>query len=136
MASVNKVILLGTLGKDPEIRYQSSGDSVATFSLATNEKWTDKVTKEKKQSTEWHKITAFGKLAEIAQQYLTKGSEVYIEGKIKSNKYTDKEGIERVSYGINCDFMQMLGKATESKESKKPAKKVEFQDDDLSDAPF
>jgi single-strand DNA-binding protein len=135
MASVNKVILLGTLGKDPEIRYQSSGDSVATFSIATNEKWTDKVTKEKKQSTEWHRITAFGKLAEIAQQYLTKGSEVYIEGKIKSNKYIDKEGIERVSYGINCDFMQMLGKG-ENKEPKQQPKKVELQDDDLSDTPF
>ena len=135
MVSVNKVILIGTLGKDPEIRYQSSGDSVATFSLATNENWIDKHTKEKKQSTEWHRVTAFGRTAEIVEQYLKKGSEVYVEGKIKSSKYTDKQGIERVSVGITCDLMQMLGKSDKQKNEKPKAVK-ELQDDDLSDVPF
>lgn len=109
MASVNKVIVVGNLGRDPEIRYMPSGDAIATLAVATTDKWKDKTSGEQKEATEWHRISAFGKLAEIMGQYLKKGSQVYIEGKLKTRKYTDKDGVEKYSTEIVCDTMQMLG---------------------------
>jgi len=108
MASVNKVILVGNLGRDPEMRYMPSGDAVATFSLATTETWKDK-SGQKQELTEWHRISMFGKQAEIAGQYLKKGSSVYIEGRLQTRKWTDKEGHERQTTEIRADRMQMLG---------------------------
>ena len=109
MASVNKVIIVGNLGRDPETRYMPSGDAIANIAVATTDKWKDKTTGEQKESTEWHRVSFFGKLAEIAGQYLKKGSAVYIEGKLRTRKYTDKDGIEKYSTEIIADQMQMLG---------------------------
>lgn len=109
MSSVNKAIILGNLGKDPEVRYTPSGDAVCNITVATSETWKDKATGEKKEATEWHRISFFGKLAEIAGQYLKKGSSVYIEGSIRTRKYKDKEGIERYTTEIKADEMKMLG---------------------------
>ena len=109
MASVNKVIILGNLGRDPEMRYMPSGDAMATISIATTDSWKDKSSGEKKESTEWHRVTFFGKLAEIAGQYLKKGSSVYVEGSLRTRKYTDKDGIEKFATDIRADTMQMLG---------------------------
>lgn len=109
MASVNKVILVGNLGRDPETRYMPSGEAVCNFSLATSETWKDKATGERKEATEWHRVVLFGRLAEIAAQYLRKGSAVYIEGSLRTRKYTDKDGVERYSTEIRADTMKMLG---------------------------
>lgn len=109
MASVNKVILVGNLGRDPETRYMPSGDAVTNITIATTDKWKDKTTGETKEQTEWHSIGFFGKLAEIAGQYLKKGSQVYIEGSLRTRKYTDKDGIEKYATSIRADSMQMLG---------------------------
>ncbi|WP_025915933.1 single-stranded DNA-binding protein [Herminiimonas sp. CN] len=109
MASVNKVIIVGNLGRDPETRYMPSGDALTTIAVATTDSWKDKSTGEKKEQTEWHRITAFGKLAEIMSQYLKKGSQVYIEGSLRTRKYTDKDGVEKYATDIRADTMQMLG---------------------------
>jgi single-strand DNA-binding protein len=109
MASVNKVILVGNLGRDPEMRTFPSGDRVANVTVATTDKWKDKATGEMKEATEWHNVVFNGRLAEIAGEYLRKGSQVYIEGSIRSRKYTDKDGVERTAYDIRADTMQMLG---------------------------
>ena len=109
MASVNKVILVGNLGRDPEMRYMSCGDAVCNITIATSESWNDKNTGEKREITEWHKVVFYRKLAEIAGQYLKKGSSVYIEGRIKTRKWTDKDGVERYTTEIRCDDMKMLG---------------------------
>ena len=109
MASVNKVILIGNLGKDPETRYMPSGDAVCNFSIATTETWKDKTSGDKKEATEWHNIATFGKLAEICGQYLKKGSQVYIEGSLKTRKWQDKEGHDRYTTEIRADTMRMLG---------------------------
>ncbi len=109
MASVNKVIILGNLGRDPETRYMPSGDAMTTISIATTDSWKDKSSGEKKESTEWHRVTFFGKLAEIAGQYLKKGSSVYVEGSLRTRKYTDKDGVEKYATDIRADSMQMLG---------------------------
>lgn len=114
MASVNKVIILGNLGRDPEMRYMPSGDAMATVSVATTDNWKDKATGEKKETTEWHRVTFFGKLAEIAGQYLKKGSSVYVEGSLRTRKYTDKDGIEKYATDIRADSMQMLGGKSDS----------------------
>ena len=106
--SVNKVILLGRIGRDPEVRYMPNGEAVANFSLATSESWKGK-DGQKQEKTEWHNVTLYRKLAEIAGQYLKKGSQVYIEGKIQSRKYTGKDGIERTAYEIIGSEMKMLG---------------------------
>lgn len=106
--SVNKVILVGRLGRDPEVRYMPSGDAVANFSIATDEQWRDR-NGERQSRTEWHNITLFGKLGEIAGQYLKKGSQVFIEGRIQSRKYTGKDGVERIAYDIIGSEMRMLG---------------------------
>jgi len=111
MASLNKVIIIGNLGRDPETKYMPSGDAMTTIAVATTEKWTDKQTGEKKEATEWHRITFFGKLAEIAGKYLTKGAQVYIEGSLRTRKYTDKDGVEKFATDIRADEMKMLGSA-------------------------
>jgi len=108
MASVNKVILIGNLGRDPEVRYLPSGDAVATLNLATTEKWKDK-SGEAQEQTEWHRISFFGRQAEICGEYLRKGSSIYVEGRLQTRKWTDKEGVERYSTEIRGDRMQMLG---------------------------
>jgi single-strand DNA-binding protein len=108
MASVNKVILIGNLGRDPEVRYLPSGDAVANFSIATTEKWKDK-SGEMQEQTEWHRISFFGRQAEICGEYLKKGSSVYVEGRLQTRKWTDKEGHERTTTEIRGDRMQMLG---------------------------
>jgi single-strand DNA-binding protein len=120
MASINKVIIVGNLGRDPEIRYMPSGDAVASLAVATTDKWKDKASGEQKEATEWHRISAFGKLAEIMGQYLKKGAQVYIEGKLKTRKFTDKEGVERYSTDIVCDTMQMLGGKSDDGQSPAP----------------
>lgn len=106
---INKVILIGNLGADPEMRQTQNGTPVANLSLATSDTWKDKQSGEKKQATEWHRVAFFGPVAEIASKYLTKGSKVYVEGAIRTNKYTDKEGVERYSTEIMGRDMQMLG---------------------------
>jgi single-strand DNA-binding protein len=106
--SVNKVILVGRLGRDPETRFTGGGQAVANFSLATDETYKDK-NGERQKRTEWHKITVWGKQAEIAQQYLKKGSLVYVEGRIQTREWQDKEGQKRTSYDIVCNNFRMLG---------------------------
>lgn len=108
MASVNKVILVGNLGRDPEVRYMPSGDAMANLNLATTDTWKDKGG-EKQEKTEWHRVVMFGKTAEIAGEYLKKGSQVYVEGRLQTRKWTDKEGQERYTTEIVADRMQMLG---------------------------
>jgi len=110
MASVNKVILVGNLGADPETRFMPSGDAICNLRLATTDSYKDKASGEKRESTEWHRVSMFGRLAEIAGQYLKKGSQVYIEGRIQTRKWTDKEGQERYSTEIVANEMKMLGK--------------------------
>lgn len=108
MASVNKVILVGNLGRDPEMRYLPSGEAVASLSVATTDKYKDK-SGQMVEQTEWHRVSFFGRTAEVCGQYLKKGSQVYIEGSIRTRKYTDKEGVEKYSTEIRGDRMQMLG---------------------------
>ena len=109
MASVNKVILIGNVGRDPETRYMPSGDAVTNLSLATTDKYKDKQSGEQKEATEWHRIAFFGKLAEIAGQYLKKGSQCYIEGSLRTRKFTDANGIEKYSTEIVASTMKMFG---------------------------
>lgn len=109
MASVNKAIIIGNLGRDPEMRYLPNGDAVANFSVATTDTWKDKATGEKQEATEWHRVSFFGKLAEVCGQYLKKGSQVYVEGSIRTRKWQDKEGQDRYTTEIRGDRMQMLG---------------------------
>ncbi len=108
MASVNKVILVGNLGRDPETRYMPEGGAVTNFSIATTEQWKDK-SGEKQEKTEWHRITTYQRLAEIAGEYLKKGSQVYIEGRLQTRKWNDKDGVEKYTTEIIADRMQMLG---------------------------
>ena len=148
MASVNKVIVVGNLGKDPETRFMPDGKAVCNFSVATTDKWTDKATNEKKEATEWHRISSFGRLAEICGEYLKKGSQVYIEGKLRTRKWQDKEGQDRYTTEIIADAMQMLGSrsgmggsearetrepptAGETRPAKKPAGQFQDMDDDI-----
>jgi single-strand DNA-binding protein len=109
MASVNKVIIVGNLGRDPEIRYMPSGDAIANIAVATSFKSKDRNTGEQKEITEWHRISFFGRLAEIVGQYLKKGSSVYVEGRLQTRKYTDKDGVEKYATDIVAQEMQMLG---------------------------
>jgi len=108
MASVNKVILVGNLGRDPEMRYLPSGEAVANLAIATTDKYKDKAGQMVEQ-TEWHRVSFFGRTAEVCGQYLKKGSQVYVEGSIRTRKYTDKEGVEKYATEIRGDRMQMLG---------------------------
>lgn len=132
MASVNKVILLGTLGRDPETRYLPSGNSVCNISIATSEKWKDKNTGQSQEKTTWHSVVFFGKLAEVAGQYLKKGSSVYVEGRLQTNEY-EKNGEKRYQTQVVANEMQMLGdkKPAQDQQKSKPQKQAEpdFSDD-------
>ena len=152
MASVNKVTIIGNLGRDPENRYLPSGEQVTSIAVATTDRWRDKATGDMKEQTEWHRISFFGKLAEIAGQYLKKGSQVYVEGRIRTNKYTDRDGVERYQTQIIADTMQMLGSkqdgSTQPAGTKQPAQRNSYAEakqtgrrpaqptDDDSDIPF
>jgi len=149
MASVNKVILVGNMGRDPEIRYLPSGDPVANVTIATSSKYKGK-DGNMVEETEWHRVTFFGKLAEIVGQYLKKGKPVYIEGRIKTRKFTDKDGIEKYATDIIANEMQMLGsrddgaqdeqrpshEAKRPEESRQPARAPSGFDDMDPDIPF
>lgn len=117
MASLNRVQIIGHLGKEVDLRYMPNGDAVANITVATTESWKDKNTGEKKESTEWHRVTFFRKLAEIAGQYLDKGSQVYLEGQLKTRKWQDKEGQDRYTTEIVADKMVMLGGSKSTRES-------------------
>ena len=152
MASLNKIIIIGHLGRDPESRYMPSGEQVTSIAVATTDRWRDKATGDMKEQTEWHRISFFGKLAEIAGQYLKKGSQVYVEGRIRTNKYTDRDGVERYQTQIIADTMQMLGSkqdgSTPPAGTKQPAQRNSYAEakqtgrrpaqptDDDSDIPF
>jgi len=110
---INKVIIVGNLGADPETRYTGNGTAITSIRIATSENWTDKQSGEKQERTEWHRVKLFGRLAEIAGEYLKKGRQVYIEGSLRTDKYTDKDGVERFSTDIIAAEMQMLGGGTE-----------------------
>ena len=133
MASVNKVILIGNLGRDPEVRYMPSGGAVANVTLATNEVWKDKQTGESQERTEWHNVAFFGRLAEIAGEYLRKGRQVYVEGRLQTRKWQDKNGQDRYTTEIIASEMKMLGSregsggsaAFESREARPPQRPVE-----------
>ena len=130
---LNKVILIGRLGRDPEVRYMPNGEAVCNFSVATSESWKDS-NGQKQERSEWHNVTMYRKLAEIAGKYLTKGSQVYLEGKIQSRKYTDKNGAERTAYDIIANELKMLGGNAQT-----PAQKTQpaqAQDEILDDVPF
>ena len=145
--SLNKVHLIGRLGRDPEVRYMPNGEAVCNFSIATSETWNDRQTGQRQERTEWHNITLYRRLAEVAGQYLEKGSQVYIEGRIQSRKYTGKDGIERTAYEIIGSEMKMLGGKTEGssesastaeppapprrQDSAAPAQPVDDIDDDI-----
>ena len=145
---VNKVILLGNVGQDPQTRAMPSGKAVVNLRLATSKQWRDKQTGENKESTEWHTVVMFDRLAEIAAEYLRKGSQIYIEGELRTRKWQDKEGQDRYTTEIIADAMQMLGSRSgmgggesrdtrepsatgESKSAKKPAGQFQDMDDDI-----
>lgn len=130
MSSVNKVILLGNIGADPEVRYTQSGDAVVNLSVATSEQWKDKATGQTKENTEWHRVGIFGKPAEIAAQYLKKGSKIYVEGRIKYKKYTDKTGIERLSVEILSETFKMLGKSSDERQ---PQQTIKTEANDINE---
>jgi len=147
---VNKAIIVGTLGQDPEVRYTANGSAVANISVATNESWRDKATGEAQERTEWHRIVMFGKLAEIAQQYLKKGSQAYFEGRIQTRKWQDQSGNDRYSTEIVANEMQMLGgrgggapmdsagggQPQSQSQSKPTAPETAPMDDGFDDIPF
>jgi single-strand DNA-binding protein len=139
---INKVIIVGNLGADPEMRHTGGGTAVTTLNVATSESWTDKQSGEKVEKTEWHRVKMFGRLAEIAGEYLKKGRQVYIEGKLRTDKYTDKAGVEKYSTDIIADEMQMLGgnegggqqergQATQKDRPKQPVQDNSFADDSI-----
>lgn len=124
---VNKVIIVGTLGNDPEVKYSASGSSIANLSVATSEQWKDKQTGEKKEQTEWHRVVIFGKLAEVAGEYLRKGSQVYIEGQLRTRKWTDSNGVDKYTTEIVIPqmggVMQMLGGRRDDSDQQQPRQK-------------
>jgi len=136
MNGINKAIIVGHLGKDPETRYTPSGSAVTNFSVATSENWKDKQTGAKQERTEWHNIVIFGKLAEIAGEYLKKGSAVYLEGKIQTDKWQDKDGKDRYTTKINAHTMQMLSGGSQENDDKPPPSREPGSDDDLEEPPF
>lgn len=153
MAGINKVILVGNLGNDPEIRYAPSGDAIANLSIATSESWKDKNTGEKKEKTEWHRVVLFGKKAELAGEYLRKGSKVYLEGKLQTRKWTDKEGQDKYTtevvlqnYGGEMQFLDSRSggeysapapsQAQSAPAASAPAKQPAMADDFDDDIPF
>ena len=144
MAGINKVIIVGNLGNDPEIRTMPTGEQVANITVATSESWTDKNSGEKKTQTEWHRIVLYRRLAEIAAQYLHKGSQVYVEGRLKTRKWQDNNGQDRYTTEIQGDNLQMLGgrqdelkQAKQSKAKPEPSSAMAEQGDSFDDGiPF
>ena len=138
MAGVNKVILLGNLGKDPEVRYLEGGTAVANFTLATSETYKDRTSGERKSITEWHNVVVWRGLAEIAEKYLKKGSQIYIEGKLRSRQWQDKDGNNRYTTEIVADTMQMVGKRDDntSNESTPSSPDIENNNEVDDDLPF
>ncbi len=130
---VNKVILVGNLGKDPEIRYMPSGGAAANITIATSESWQDKTSGEKKDRTEWHRVVFFGKLAEIVGEYLKKGSQVYVEGSLRTNKWQDKSGNDRYTTEIIAKEMQMLGGKSDKPAASNAAQRTAPADDPFDD---
>ena len=114
MASVNKVLLIGNLGRDPEVRYTTGGSAVANFTMATTDRWNDAGTGEKKERTEWHRVVVWGKQAEIAGEYLRKGRQVYVEGSLQTREWTDREGNKRYTTEVKARSFQMLGRRDEA----------------------
>lgn len=129
--SVNKFIGIGNLGRDPEMRFMPNGNAVCNFSIAISEKYKDKNSGENKELTEWVNIVMFGKLAEIAGEYLKKGSKLYVEGKLKTEKYTDKSGVEKYSTKVVAEKMEMLNSRTEGAAQSKPPEPEPFNEDDI-----
>jgi len=138
MASVNKVILLGNCGRDPEVRYLASGMAVASVTIATSTKRKDKASGEYVEETQWHRVQAFDKLAEVFGQYVKKGSSIYVEGRLKYGKYTDKDGVEKQTTDIIVTEMQMLGSKPSGEQAPRPAPKPSGSgfDDMDDDIPF
>lgn len=134
MSGINKVILVGNVGQDPEVRYLQDGAAVANFSVATSESWADKQSGEKKERTEWHRIVAFRRLAEICGEYLSKGRQVYIEGKLQTREWEDKDGNRRFTTEIVAQTMQMLGGRDYAGDGNKSVKRATPQQED--DIPF
>ncbi len=135
MASVNKVILIGNLGADPENRFAPSGDAICNLRLATTEVWRDKNTGERREATEWHRVVFFGRLAEVAGQYLKKGSQVYVEGTLRTRKWQDQSGQDRYTTEIRGDEMKMLGRRegdAPMRENTPPAKPVQSEKPNLA----
>lgn len=132
---INKVILVGTLGKDPELRYSQAGAALCSVSVATNESWKDK-NGEKQERTEWHRVKFFGKLAEIAGEYLKKGGQVYIEGALRTEKYTDKQGVEKYSTDIIANELQMLGGKPDGAERSSVPRSAPAHHEEPEDVPF
>ena len=120
MAGVNKVILVGNLGRDPEVRYTASGTPVANFTMATTERWNDPTSGERKEKTEWHRIVVWGKQAEIAGEYLRKGRQVYVEGSLQTREWTDREGNKRQTTEVRAQRFQMLGRPGDFEASTEP----------------
>jgi single-strand DNA-binding protein len=137
MSSVNKVILLGNLGRDPEVKYTTGGDAVCNLSIATSEQWKDK-SGEKQERTEWHRVVLFGRQAEVAGEYLAKGKTVYIEGRLQTRKWADKDGVEKYSTEIVGDRMQMVGGKGDGAPREQPAAKSgrKTTDDFSDEVPF
>jgi single-strand DNA-binding protein len=147
---INKVILVGHLGRDPEVRYSANGQAIANVTIATSESWKDKNTGEKQEKTEWHRVVFFGRLGEIAGEYLKKGSQVYIEGRLQTRKWQDKEGKDRYTTEIVANEMQMLGskgsntggdfasqsQSADSTRAPQPATQAAGADDFDDDIPF
>ena len=123
MASVNKVIIVGNLGRDPETRTFPNGDQIANVTIATTDRYKDKTSGEIVEKTEWHRVSFFGRLAEVVGQYLRKGSQVYVEGSLRTRKYTDKDGVEKYSTEIRADSMQMLGSREVQRDTSAPSGK-------------
>jgi single-strand DNA-binding protein len=132
MSGVNKVIIVGRIGQTPEVKFMQSGDAVCNFSVATSENWTDKNTGEKKEKTEWHSVTVYRRLAEICGEYLEKGKQVYVEGKLQTRKW-EKDGVERYKTEIIAETVQFLGGRSESAEPKQGPPKIQRQRDEQAD---
>jgi single-strand DNA-binding protein len=135
---INKVIIVGNLGADPETRYTAAGTAITSIRVATSESWKDKQTGELQEKTEWHRIKFFGRLAEIAGEYLKKGRQVYVEGRLQTDKYTDKDGVERYTTDIIANEMQMLGGNPDGTRGERPARgapaqgqQQSFEDDEI-----
>jgi len=122
---INKVILVGNLGNDPDVKATQGGTTITTISVATSERWKDKATGEQKERTEWHRVKFFGRLAEVAGDYLRKGSQVYVEGSLRTEKYTDRSGIERYSTDIIANEMQMLGGNRDGEQRERPQRQAQ-----------